>query len=108
MLREAAPLALLGWLVPGRLLGLGLGWFTAVAWNPVEARVELAGRSLLLIAAYVAVRVGAGALLAVAAPDAAYAGDIAALVGAGLVFGRTVGLAGRIARALAARPSALP
>jgi hypothetical protein len=39
-------------------------------------------------------------------PALAYAGDAAALTGAGLVLGRSVGLAARIARTLRSRPAA--
>jgi hypothetical protein len=60
----------------------------------------------VLVAAYVAVRVGARVALAALAPDRAYPGDVATLVGAGLVLGRTVGLAARIWRTLRLRPAA--
>ena len=106
LLSQAAPLALLGWLVPGLLLGGAVGWLTPVAWNSAEARIELVGRPLLLLVGYVALRAGVRVALSALSPGLAYAGDAAALTGAGLVLGRSVGLAARIARTLRSRPAA--
>jgi hypothetical protein len=96
-----APPALVVWLLPGLLVGLGFGRATRVAWNPDASQVALVGGQAALSLAFLVVQLGARPVLARALGDLSYAGAIALIVAVGLVAGRSLGLLGRIREALA-------
>lgn len=103
-----APVAVLLWTLPALVAGYGFGRMTGIAWNSASAQVSLIRVQLLLTFAYIVTRLGAHVAIARLLGDRVWVADILLLVSFGLFFGRSIGLAVDIQRALVSRDDADP
>ena len=100
LVRARAPAAILLWIVPGVAAGYVFGRLTRVAWDSEASQVVQDGGGVVLLLAYVGVRLGEGYVLSPRFFDWPYISNAAALLGVGLLLGRALGTRKAIVRAL--------
>jgi hypothetical protein len=103
-IRGQVPLIVLLWVVPGLLVGYPLGHFTKVAWSSDGSQLMQGRGDWLVMGLYIALRTGERTLFTPQWINLPYISSAGALVGVGLLLGRSAGLAGRIRQMLARRP----
>jgi hypothetical protein len=103
-----APARMLLWSLPALLVGYLFGRSTKIAWDDEKAQIVLIRAQLLLTAAYIILRVAGHIALEKTLSGRMDLADLLLVLSFGLFFGRTVGLADQIRRALSSRSSRDP
>jgi hypothetical protein len=103
LVRGHVPLAVLLWLVGGIAAGYPFGHLTKVAWDSETSQVVQDGAGFVLLAIYAGVRLGEHFLLSAGIIDLPCVTNGPALIGAGRLIGRFIGMRRAIRRALVGR-----
>ena len=96
---HVSPLVLL-WLVPSIAVGYFFGQKTEIGWDDESAQVSLVKAQVLLVVSYIVVRVGTHYVLETVLSGRMWLAVALLLVSFGLFFGRSLGLARQIWKAL--------
>ena len=88
------------WVIVGIIIGYPFGRLTKISWNSDKTQLILDGSGIILILAFIVVRIIVSMLIRIEFGYLAYVLDIVLLVSIGGTIGKTLGMARQIRLAL--------